>query len=149
MWSLVAGLVVFAGMLLLPAPEGLEPTAWKTAAVTVLMGIWWITEALPISVTALIPIVLFPVLGVRTISEATSPYANPLIFLFMGGFILALAMEKWNLHKRIALGIVHKIGVNPNAIVIGFILSAAFLSMWVSNTATAIMMLPIDRKSVV
>tara|TARA_Y100001935_G_C17311826_1_gene517390 strand:+ start:34444 stop:35913 length:1470 start_codon:yes stop_codon:yes gene_type:complete len=143
MWSLVAGLVVFAGMLLLPAPEGLEPTAWKTAAVTVLMGIWWITEALPISVTALIPIVLFPVLGVRTISEATSPYANPLIFLFMGGFILALAMEKWNLHKRIALGIVHKIGVNPNAIVIGFILSAAFLSMWVSNTATAIMMLPI------
>lgn len=143
MWSLVAGLVVFAGMLLLPAPEGLEPAAWRTAAVTILMGIWWITEALPISVTALIPIVLFPVLGVRTISEATSPYANPLIFLFMGGFILALAMEKWNLHKRIALGIVHKIGVNPNAIVIGFILSAAFLSMWVSNTATAIMMLPI------
>lgn len=139
----IGGAVVFVAMLLINPPDGLSVVAWRVAAVTVLMGIWWITEALPISVTALLPIVLFPVLGTRSIGEATAPYANHLVFLFMGGFILALAMEKWNLHKRIALGIVHRIGVNPNSIVIGFIIAAAFLSMWVSNTATAIMMLPI------
>lgn len=137
------GVVVFIIFLMIPPPSDLDPRAWKTAAVTILMGIWWITEALPISVTALLPIVLFPVLGVRSITEATTPYANPLIFLFMGGFILALAMEKWNLHKRVALGIVQAMGVNPQSIIIGFIAAAALLSMWVSNTATAIMMLPI------
>ena len=106
-------------------------------------GIWWLTEAIPIFVTALLPIVLFPMFGVTTISEATSPYANPLIFLFMGGFIIALAMEKWDLHKRIAISIVSFVGIKPSSIIIGFIIAAAFLSMWVSNTATAIMMLPI------
>lgn len=140
---LIGGFIIFALWLMAPVPEGLESAAWNTAAVTVLMGILWITEALPISVTALLPMVLFPVLGVSSIKDASAPYANPLIFLFMGGFILALAMEKWNLHKRIALGIVSKMGVNPQSIVIGFIVAAAFLSMWVSNTATAIMMLPI------
>tara|TARA_R110002124_G_scaffold123906_3_gene282825 strand:+ start:16653 stop:18113 length:1461 start_codon:yes stop_codon:yes gene_type:complete len=141
--GLLGGILVFIIILLIPAPEGLSDAAWKTAAVTILMGVWWITEAIPISVTALLPIVLFPVLGVFGISDATTPYANPLIFLFMGGFVIALVMEKWNLHKRIAITIVNFVGIKPSSIIIGFIISAAFLSMWVSNTATAIMMLPI------
>lgn len=141
--GLLGGILVFIVLLFIPAPEGLSEEAWKTAAVTILMGIWWITEAIPISATALLPIVLFPVLGVFGISDATTPYANPLIFLFMGGFIIALAMEKWNLHKRIAVSILNFVGVKPSSIIIGFIISASFLSMWVSNTATAIMMLPI------
>lgn len=141
--GLIGGVLVLVILLMTPTPEGLSDEAWRTAAITILMGIWWLTEAIPIFVTALLPIVLFPILGVTTISEATSPYANPLIFLFMGGFIIALAMEKWNLHKRIAISIVSFVGIKPSSIIIGFIIAAAFLSMWVSNTATAIMMLPI------
>jgi len=141
--GLLGGILVFVVLLFLPVPEGLSDAAWKTAAVTILMGIWWITEAIPISATALLPIVLFPVLGVFSIGDATGPYANPLIFLFMGGFVIALAMEKWNLHKRIAISIVNYVGIKPSSIIIGFIIASAFLSMWVSNTATAIMMLPI------
>lgn len=139
----IGGLAIFFGLLFIPAPEGLSEEAWNTAAVTILMGIWWISEAIPISATALLPIVLFPMLGVSSISAATTPYANPLIFLFMGGFIIALAMEKWQLHRRIAMSILSVVGVKPSSIIIGFIIAAAFLSMWVSNTATAIMMLPI------
>lgn len=139
----LGGLAIFFILLFIPAPDGLSEEAWKTAAVTILMGIWWITEAIPISATALLPIVLFPVLGVSSISSATTPYANPLIFLFMGGFIIAVAMEKWQLHKRIAISILNVVGVKPSSIIIGFIISSSFLSMWVSNTATAIMMLPI------
>lgn len=141
--GLVLGCVVFIAMLMLPAPEGLSISGWRTAAVALLMAIWWITEALPIPVTALLPIVLLPVLDITTIGEATAPYANPLIFLFMGGFIIAVAMEKWDLHRRIALNIVSAVGVKPSSIIMGFILASAFLSMWVSNTATALMMLPI------
>lgn len=141
--GLYLGLFLFILLWILPAPEGLSDAAWKTAAVATLMAIWWISEALPIAATALIPIVLFPFLQVGTIGEATAPYANPLIFLFMGGFIIALAMQRWNLHKRIALNIVSIVGVKPSSIIIGFIIASAFLSLWVSNTATALMMLPI------
>lgn len=137
------GLLLFVVMLLLPAPGGLEAAAWKTAAVAVLMATWWISEAIPIYATALVPIVLFPVLEIAPIANTTAPYANPLIFLFMGGFIIAISMQKWNLHRRIALRIVHFVGVKPTSIIIGFIIASAFLSMWVSNTATALMMLPI------
>lgn len=140
----LAGGVILGGILLvLPAPEGLDLTAWKTAAVGALMAVWWITEAIPIAATALVPLVLFPVLGIADIDAAARPYANPLIFLFLGGFIIAQAMQVWRLHRRIALGIVNWVGVNPSSIIVGFILASAFLSMWVSNTATALMMLPI------
>jgi sodium-dependent dicarboxylate transporter 2/3/5 len=141
--GLFAGPLVLLLFLILPAPEGMSEAAWATAAVGSLMAIWWITEAIPIPVTALTPIPLFPLLGVGSISETTSPYANPLIFLFMGGFMIALAMQRWGLHRRIALSIISKVGPHPNAIIFGFMLASAFLSMWVSNTATALMMLPI------
>lgn len=137
------GLVAFLIPFILPAPDGLSEEAWKTAGITLLMGCWWISEAIPISATALIPIALFPVLDIVPITEASAPYANPLIFLFMGGFIIAVAMERWNLHNRIALSIINVVGVKPSSIIIGFIIASAFLSLWVSNTATAIMMLPI------
>ena len=142
-FGMILGPLMLIIMLSLSPPEGLSQEGWYAAAVTVFMGIWWITEAVPISVTALLPIVLFPVLGVQAIAATTAPYANPLIFLFLGGFILAIAMEKWDLHRRVALVIVSRVGVAPKSIILGFIVAAALLSMWVSNTATAIMMLPI------
>lgn len=139
----VAGIFLCISLLFSPVPEGLEPAAWRTAAVGLLMATWWVTEALPIAVTALVPLVLLPPLSITDIDGAATPYANPLIFLFLGGFIIAQAMQVWRLHRRIALGIVNWVGVRPPSIVIGFILASAFLSMWVSNTATALMMLPI------
>lgn len=142
-FGLAGGVLLFLIMLLLPAPDGLNVTAWNTAAVTALMAILWMTEAIPIAATALLPVILFPVLGILPIGDTTAPYANPLIFLFMGGFVIAIAMQKWNLHRRIALRIVNFVGTDPKSIVIGFIIASSFISMWVSNTATALMMLPI------
>lgn len=104
---------------------------------------WWTSEALPIGVTALLPLVLFPLLEVIDLSSLTNYYANPIIFLFVGGFIIALAMERWNLHRRIALSIIDRVGTNQRQIVLGFIIATSFLSMWISNTATTVMMLPI------
>jgi solute carrier family 13 (sodium-dependent dicarboxylate transporter), member 2/3/5 len=139
----VLGPVLFLAILLMPAPEGLSPEGWRTAAVVTLMATWWMTEAIPISATALLPLVLFPLLGVETITATAAPYAHPMIFLFMGGFIIALGMQRWNLHRRIALNIIRAIGTRPHGIIGGFMVSSAVLSMWVSNTATAMMMLPI------
>ncbi|TVQ42338.1 MAG: DASS family sodium-coupled anion symporter [Wenzhouxiangella sp.] len=142
------GLLVFLTMLVLPEPANMTPAAWSVAALGALMAIWWISEAIPIPATALLPIVALPLLGVSTIGQATAPYANPLIFLFMGGFMIALAMQRWGLHKRIALTIIGWIGSSPQAIVLGFMIAAGFLSMWVSNTATALMMLPIALSAI-
>ena len=113
------------------------------AAVTALVGCWWITVALPIPVTSLLPLVLFPLVGVMSVQQAATPYANSNVFLFMGGFMIALAIERWGLHRRMALHIVRIVGTSPATIIFGFMLASAGLSMWISNTATTLMMLPI------
>ncbi|WP_159522466.1 SLC13 family permease [Sunxiuqinia indica] len=141
LWS-VTGLLAFT-LLLVFNVEPKDPVVGKALAITVLMAIWWVTEAVPLAVTALLPVILFPILGVMDGKAITTTYFNNIIFLFMGGFIMALAMERWNLHNRIALQIVNWIGVSPGRILMGFMVSTAFLSMWMSNTATTMMMLPI------
>ncbi|MFI7582873.1 SLC13 family permease [Kocuria sp. M1N1S27] len=113
------------------------------AGVATLMAVWWMTESMPLSVTSLLPIVLFPVLTALEVSEVTAPYANPIVFLFLGGFLIAIAMQKWNLHRRIALLTLRRVGTHPRQIILGMMIATAFLSMWVSNTATTLMMLPI------
>ena len=137
------GPVLAAAFLVVPLPDAVTPEARRTAAVALLMATWWMTEALPLAATALLPLVLFPALGLRTPVQAASPYANPVIFLFLGGFALALATERWNLHRRLALAIVAAVGTRPESLVLGFMLATGFVSMWVSNTATAAMMTPI------
>lgn len=137
--GLAAALLVYA---LLGTSE-LSRDARVVAAVATLMAIWWMTEAIPLSVTSLLPIILFPLLTARTVAESTAPYANPIVFLFLGGFLIAIAMQKVNLHRRIALLTLHAVGTHPRQIVLGMMISTAFLSMWVSNTATTLMMLPI------
>lgn len=114
-----------------------------TAAGAVLMGVWWMTEALPLPITALLPLVIFPASQIIGFKPIAAPYADPIIFLFMSGFILALGMQRWNLHRRLALRIVLMVGTKPKQLVAGFMLATGFLSMWVSNTATAVVMLPI------
>lgn len=141
--GLVLGPLLFLVLLVLPPPQNMSPAAWNVAAVATLMATWWISEAIPLAATALLPIVMFPLLDIMSTSTTTTAYANHLIFLFMGGFLIAMAMQKWNLHKRIALHTIHRVGVSPSRIILGFMIATAFLSMWISNTATAMMMLPI------
>ena len=123
--------------------EGLPDGANAVLASALWIATWWITEALPISVTALLPIILFPLTGGLELDDTTSAYGHKLVFLTMGGFIIAIAIEKWNLHKRIALNIIYYIGGDIKKIILGFMIATAFLSMWISNTATSVMMLPI------
>ena len=141
--GLFAGPILFFLLLVMPFPEGITRQAWYVIAMAVFMLVWWVTEAAPIPVTALLPMVCLPLLGVSDMREAASPYASPIVFLFMGGFMIALAMERWSLHRRIALNIVRLTGTNANGIILGFMLATAALSMWISNTATTVMMLPI------
>lgn len=137
------GPILFLILIALPQMPYISPLAQKSLAVAAWMLAWWISEVVAISVTALLPLVLFPLLGILSIKEASEAYGNPVIFLFMGGFMLALALEKHKLHLRIALSIVQLTGTNANGIIWGFMLATAFLSMWISNTATTVMMLPI------
>lgn len=128
----------------MPIDSSLLPIPVRyTAAVTALIVTWWVTETVPIYVTALIPLVLFPVLGVLTPSTAAKSYADETVFLFMGGFFIAIAMQKWNLHRRVALTIVAQVGTEPRNLILGFMVATAFISFWISNTATAMMMMPI------
>lgn len=140
--SLLAGILV-ALLLYFVNPFGVQEKANVLLAIAGLMITWWVTEALPMPVVALLPLILFPLLGIRSLDETAAPYANPVIFLFMGGFMLGLAIEKWNLHRRIALSIVQLTGTSGDRIVLGFILATGLLSMWLSNTATTMMMFPI------
>lgn len=139
----VFGPIIFISIVLFADLEPGKPEVTYTLAIAVLMAIWWITEVVPLAVTALLPVVLFPLFGVMNGKDVSSAYFNHVIFLFIGGFLVALAMQKWNLHKRIALKILMLTGSSPARILLGFMIATAFLSMWISNTATAMMMVPI------
>ena len=142
-FGLILGPLMFFVILLFFHPSGLNDQSNAVLAATIWIAIWWIFEALPIAVTALLPIVLFPIAGGMDLAQTTASYGHKLIFLIMGGFMIAIAIEKWNLHKRIALNIIYFIGTDLRKIILGFMVATAFLSMWISNTATAVMMLPI------
>ena len=141
--GLLLGPILFVVLLVLPQPADMPANSMQVAAVAVLMATYWMSEAIPIPATALMPIVLFPILGVMDTSKVTLAYGNHLIFLFMGGFLIAVTIEKWHLHKRIALRTILLVGVSSNQIILGFMLATAFLSAWISNTATAMMMVTI------
>lgn len=130
-------------LLYLLNPLNLDIQAARVLAIGAWLIIWWLTEVVPMAVTSLLPIVLFPMLGVMKLGEASAPYGNPVVFLFMGGFMIGLAIEKCQLHRRIALNIVSFTGTSPNRIILGFMLATHLISMWLSNTATTVMMLPI------
>jgi sodium-dependent dicarboxylate transporter 2/3/5 len=139
----IAGPAAFALILWLVHPDGLSDPARAVLAATAWIAIWWVTEAIPIAATALLPIVLFPLTGAVTLQATTAQYGHRYIFLYIGGFLLAIAIEKWGLHRRIALNIIKLIGTDVTRIILGFMVATAALSMWISNTATSVMMLPI------
>lgn len=141
--GLLLGPILFICTLVFFNPDGLSGAGVAVLASTLWIATWWITEAIPIPAASLLPIILFPLTGGLDIDTTASSYGSDTIFLFMGGFIIALAMEKWGLHKRIALSIIHAIGTSTERIVLGFMVATGFLSMWISNTATAMMMVPI------
>lgn len=141
--GLVLGPFLFLIIILFYQPEGLSPEGRAVLASTAWIAVWWITEAIPIAVTALLPIILFPLSDGLDLTTTTSAFGHKYVFLYLGGFIIAIAIEKWNLHKRIALNIIHIIGSDVRKIILGFMIATAFLSMWISNTATSVMMLPI------
>lgn len=136
--GIALGLLVFV-----TNPFALAAKSNVVLSIATLMITWWVSEALPLPVVALLPIVLFPICGVAPIKEVTKSYSDSVVFLFMGGFFIGIAIEKWNLHRRIALNIIKKTGTNGNKIILGFIIATGFLSMWLSNTATTMMMFPI------
>ena len=143
LWRLGLGLALFALSWLLPVPEGFSAAGWRTAGVAAWMAAWWMLEAVPVWATALLPLVAFPVFGISPVKPTAASYANPVIYLFLGGFILAAAMQAHGLHRRLALALLATFGTKPERVAWGFMLATAFLSAWVSNTATSAMMIPL------
>ncbi len=141
--GLVLGPALALGLQLLPPPEGLSPEAWRVISLAALMVVWWVTEAIPIAATALLPLAALPLLGATSMKDAAAPYADPIVFLFIGGFILAACVERWRLHERIALSIASVAGGRPVALVGAFMIASMLISMWISNTATTLMLAPI------
>ncbi|MES1950732.1 anion transporter [Salinisphaera sp. S4-8] len=141
--GLVLGPLFMLAALILPAPAGMDAAAWHCAGLALFMATWWATEAIPIPATSLLPLAIGPAIGVGGIEDLAASYADDIIFLFLGGFLLGLAMQRWNLHRRIALATLLAVGASPARQIAGFMIATGFISMWVSNTATSIMMLPI------
>ncbi|WP_286829700.1 MULTISPECIES: SLC13 family permease [Kordiimonas] len=141
--GLFLGPLLFLAVMLSAPPAALSADAWSVVALAVLMATWWATEAIPVPATSLLPLVMLPLLGAASSSEASLPYAKPVIFLLLGGFIAAMGMQKWDLHRRIALNILARVGDHPAALIAGFMAASALLSMWISNTATTLMIVPI------
>ena len=141
--GLFLGPLLFIYFFFIFKSEGLPKEAQATLACAAWIAVWWTTEVIPIAATALLPIILFPLTGALSLEETTSSYGHKYVFLFVGGFIIAIAIEKWKLHRRIALNIINIIGTSVNRIILGFMIATDFLSMWISNTATTVMMLPI------
>ncbi len=140
---LVAGPLALGAALLLPPPGSLPVPAWRTAGLAAWMALWWLSAVIPLEATALLPILIMPLMGVGTLAAVTGAYADPVIFLFLGGFLIAATLERWELHRRFALFAVRLVGTDAPRVVLAFLLATAVVSMWISNTATAVMMLPI------
>ncbi len=141
--GLMLGPLLAVLLQMFPPPEGLGRDGWVVASLAVLMATWWATEAVPIAVTSLLPLVILPVAGVQTTTEVGASFGNHIVILLLGGFFIALALERWNLHTRIALNVVVRAGGRPRLMILGFMVAAALLSMWISNTATTLMLMPI------
>lgn len=142
-WTIAALLVGFALIIMAPRPDGMKPEAQRLAAVTFLMAGLWVTQAVSLAATSLLPLALFPLLAIQPAKDVSKAFVSDKVFLYLGGFIIALSIERWNLHRRIALTIVNRIGAKPRQLVLGFIIATAGLSMWISNTASTLLMLPI------
>lgn len=142
-WRLLPGPLVFLFTLLWPAPEGFSGTAWPVLGLTLWMALWWALEAVPLAATALLPLIVVPLVGVPQGRQVLAEYANPSVMLLIGGMLVALAMERWRLHERMAFAIMRRVGAEPRRLVLGMMVATAFVSMWVSNTSTALMMLPV------
>ncbi|GEO83250.1 MULTISPECIES: SLC13 family permease [Alphaproteobacteria] len=141
--GLLAGVAVLLATLLIAPPAGLTTQGWHTLGLALLMAIWWSTEPIPIGITAILPLILLPLIGEGEINAAASPYANPLVFLFLGGFLLSAGVKRWGLHRRLAYSVVHAIGTEPRRLVLGFMVATGTISMWISNTAAIVLMLPV------
>jgi solute carrier family 13 (sodium-dependent dicarboxylate transporter), member 2/3/5 len=142
-WGFWGGLALFALMLVMPAPEGMPPLAWRTAALTLLMAIWWMTEALPLTATALLPFIALPLMSVMPADKVAAAYYSPILFLVLGGAFIALAIERTGLHRRLALAILSRSTGTPGSLLMAFMIATALISMIVSNTATSLIMMPI------
>lgn len=142
---LLAGLILFFGMLQIDPPAPFSPAAWQAMTVAALMVVWWIGEAVPLPATALLPVLLFPLLGISSVTDAAAPYAHPLVFLFLGGFLLGAAISGSGLHRRLSFAILRLTGAGSSRVIAGFLLAGALSSMWISNTASAVMLLPVAQ----
>lgn len=148
-WGFWLGVAVFATMLLLPPPDGLSLNGWRTAAVTVLMATWWFTEAVPVTLTGSLPFLTLPLLGIAKAEAVAGLYMSPVLFLVLGGALIGQAFEKWDLHRRMALAVVARAGSEPSRLLFAIMAVTAFISMWVNNSATTVMMLPIATATLV